>query len=90
MILFGVAIHGQRSAYVDSLPIIAGIAASGFFLMCIAGLGLWGTVKHHQVALFFYMVVLFCLFVIQFSVACACLAVDEQQELYYAEYVSSS
>ena len=49
IVLFGVATWGQTSAYVDSLPIIAGIGASGVFLLGIAGLGLYGTVKHHQV-----------------------------------------
>lgn len=37
--------------------------------------------------LFFYMIVLFLIFVIQFSVACACLAVDEEQEINYASQV---
>lgn len=39
--------------------------------------------RHHQVLLFFYMVILFVLFIIQFSIACACLAVSEstQQQL---------
>ena len=41
-----------------------------------------------QVMLFFYMIVLFLIFVIQFSVACACLAVDEEQEINYASQVS--
>merc|ERR1712228_903588 len=37
--------------------------------------------KQHQVALFFYMVVLFSIFVIQFSVACASLAATTEDEL---------
>lgn len=30
--------------------------------------------------LFFYMIVLFIIFIIQFSVACACLAINEEQQ----------
>ena len=42
-----------------------------------------------QVMLFFYMITLLLIFVIQFSVACACLGVDEDKELQLAEAVSS-
>ena len=38
--------------------------------------------------LFFYMMVLFSIFVIQFSVACACLAVGEKEEIQILEKVS--
>merc|ERR1712038_2213072 len=40
---------------------------------------------HHQVMLFFYMIILLLIFVIQFSVACACLGVDKDKELQLAE-----
>ena len=40
-----------------------------------------------QVMLFFYMIILLLIFVIQFSVACACLGVDEKKELQLAEAV---
>lgn len=77
-ILIGVATYGKAASLVTSLPIIGGIVACGVFLLIIALLGLVGTVKHSQVLLFFYMVVLFILFIIQFSIACACLAVDDE------------
>lgn len=47
--------------------------------------GLYATFKHHQVLLFFYMVILFVLFIIQFSIACACLAVGETTQRQLAE-----
>ncbi|CAH1112137.1 unnamed protein product [Psylliodes chrysocephalus] len=53
--------------------------------MLISMLGLMGAVKHHQVMLFFYMVILFLLFLIQFSVACACLGVNSEQQTQLAE-----
>jgi len=65
---------------VTSLPIIGGITACGIFLLMISVIGLIGTVRHHQVLLFFYMVVLFLIFLIQFSVSCAALAIDEPDE----------
>lgn len=43
-------------------------------------MGLIGTWKHHQVILFFYMILLFILFVIQFSTACSALTIDSQHQ----------
>jgi len=84
-ILIGVATYGKTSNEVKSLPIIGGIAACGVFLLAISIVGLIGAVRHHQVMLFFYMIILLLIFVIQFSVACACLGVDEKKELQLAE-----
>ena len=89
-LLIGVATYGKTSAVVDSLPIIGGIAACGAFLLMVSVVGLIGAVRHHQVMLFFYMIILFLIFILQFSIACACLAVDEQQELNYAYKVRTS
>jgi tetraspanin-13/31 len=80
-ILIGVATYAKAASVVTSLPIIGGIVACGVFLVMIAVMGLIGAIKHHQVLLFFYMVVLFILFIIQFSIACACLAVDDQTQI---------
>ncbi|XP_046439266.1 tetraspanin-31-like [Daphnia pulex] len=90
-ILIGVATYGKAANLVTSLPIIGGIVACGIFLLVIAIMGLIGAVKHHQVLLFFYMVVLFILFVIQFAIACACLAVnsDTQKTLAVAGWNSA-
>ncbi|XP_057373511.1 tetraspanin-31-like [Daphnia carinata] len=84
-ILIGVATYGKAANLVTSLPIIGGIVACGIFLLVIAIMGLIGAVKHHQVLLFFYMVVLFILFVIQFAIACACLAVNSETQKTLAE-----
>ncbi|XP_011497018.1 PREDICTED: tetraspanin-31-A isoform X4 [Ceratosolen solmsi marchali] len=79
-ILIGVAVYGRASALVTNLPIIGGILACGVILILISILGLIGAIKHHQVLLFFYMLILFLLFLIQFSIACACLAVNAKQQ----------
>ncbi|KAL0831291.1 hypothetical protein ABMA28_002134 [Loxostege sticticalis] len=85
-ILISVAVYGQASSLVvPNLPIVGGILACGVFLILISILGLAGAVKHHQVMLFFYMVILFLLFLVQFSVACACLAVNSDQQEALAE-----
>lgn len=47
--MIGVATFGKTSAKVDSLPIIGGIAACGFFLLVISIVGLVGAVRHSQV-----------------------------------------
>jgi len=80
LIMIGVAVHGKASGIVTSLPIVGGITACGIFLLFISVVGLIGALRHHQVMLFFYMVVLFLIFLIQFSVACAALAIDENDE----------
>ncbi|KAJ8967103.1 hypothetical protein NQ314_003115 [Rhamnusium bicolor] len=84
-ILIGVAVYGRAASIVTNLPIVGGILACGIILILISVLGLLGAVKHHQVMLFFYMVILFLLFLIQFSVACACLGVNREQQNQLAE-----
>ena len=72
---------GKVSGVVTSLPIIGGITASGVFLLFISVVGLIGAMKHHQVMLFFYMVVLFFIFIIQFSCSCAALSVSSNDQM---------
>jgi tetraspanin-13/31 len=79
-LLIGVATYAKTSSIVVTLPVVGGIVACGVFLLFVAILGLIATVKHHQVMLFFYMMILFVIFVIQFSVACACIGFTEKQE----------
>jgi len=79
-LMIGVAVHGKVSGIVASLPIIGGITACGIFLLIISVVGLIGAVRHHQVMLFSYMVVLFCIFIIQFSVSCAAVGINEEDE----------
>lgn len=67
------------------LPIIPSIIGCGVVLISLALMGLYGAAKHHQVFLFFYMIILFCLFIVQFAIACSCLAVSKQQQKVFAE-----
>ena len=86
-LLIGVAAAAKNADYIRSVSTVGGIVACGVFLLFIAIVGLYGTVKHHQILLFVYMVVLFSIFVIQFSVACACLAASTEDELNLTERV---
>ncbi|XP_043195308.1 tetraspanin-13-like isoform X2 [Amphibalanus amphitrite] len=79
-LLIGVATYGKTASIITSLGVVGGIVACGVLLLFIAVLGLVGAVKHHQVVLFFYMLVLFLLYVLQFSLACACLAITPSQQ----------
>ncbi|XP_025084522.1 tetraspanin-13-like isoform X2 [Pomacea canaliculata] len=84
-ILIGVAAYGRVAAMVTSLTLVGSLIACGVFLFIISLIGLIGAAKHHQVLLFFYMIILFLLFLLQFSLACACLAVNQDQKDALAE-----
>ncbi|XP_059619026.1 tetraspanin-13 [Phlebotomus argentipes] len=84
-LLIGVGVYGRAASIVTNLPIVGGILACGIILLLISVLGLVGTVKHNQVMLFFYMIILFLLFLVQFSIACSCLAVNSNQQKQLAE-----
>lgn len=81
-LLISSAVYGNR--FTD-LPIIPSIIGCGVVLISLALMGLYGAAKHHQVTLFFYMIILFCLFIVQFAIACSCLAVSKQQQTIFAE-----
>lgn len=80
LLLIIVAAWGKGFGIVSSIHIIGGVIAVGFFLLLIAIVGLIGAVNHHQVMLFFYMVILFIVFLFQFGVSCSCLAMNQGQQ----------
>ncbi|XP_030013368.1 tetraspanin-13a [Sphaeramia orbicularis] len=80
LLLIGVAGWGKWFGMVSSIRLVAGAIGVGVFLFLVAVMGLCGALKHHQVLLFFYMIILFVVFVMQFSVSCACLALNKQQQ----------
>lgn len=82
MLLILLGAYARLSAVVTNISICGGIIACGVFLALIASLGIFATSKHNQIALFFYIIILFLLFLVQFSIACACLAVNEKMEKY--------
>uniref|UniRef100_A0A8C8WQ88 Tetraspanin 13 n=1 Tax=Panthera leo TaxID=9689 RepID=A0A8C8WQ88_PANLE len=80
LLLIGIAAWGIGFGLISSLRVVGVVIAVGIFLFLIALVGLIGAVKHHQVLLFFYMIILLLVFVVQFSVSCACLALNEEQQ----------
>ncbi|XP_023152205.1 tetraspanin-31 [Amphiprion ocellaris] len=80
LLLIGVAAWGKGFGLVSSIHIIGGVIAVGVFLLLIAIVGLIGAIHHHQVMLFFYMVILFIVFLFQFGVSCSCLAMNRGQQ----------
>ncbi|XP_035512741.1 tetraspanin-31 [Morone saxatilis] len=81
LLLIGVAAWGKGFGLVSSIHIIGGVIAVGVFLLLIAIVGLVGAMHHHQVMLFFYMVILFIVFLFQFGVSCSCLAMNRGQQV---------
>uniref|UniRef100_A0A8C3SEM3 Tetraspanin 31 n=1 Tax=Chelydra serpentina TaxID=8475 RepID=A0A8C3SEM3_CHESE len=80
LLLIGVAAWGKSFGIVSSIHIIGGVIAVGFFLLLIAIVGLIGAINHHQVMLFFYMVILGLVFLFQLGVSCSCLALNTSRE----------
>ncbi|XP_026082438.1 tetraspanin-13-like isoform X2 [Carassius auratus] len=80
LLMVGVAAWGKWFGLVSSFRVMAAVIAVGSFLFVVAVMGLCGAVKHHQVLLFFYMLILLMVFIVQFSVSCACLAINKEQQ----------
>uniref|UniRef100_A0A3B3WS46 Tetraspanin 13a n=1 Tax=Poecilia mexicana TaxID=48701 RepID=A0A3B3WS46_9TELE len=80
LLLIGVAAWGKWFGLVSSISVVAAVIGVGVFLLLVAFVGLCGALKHQQVLLFFYMMILFVVFVLQFSISCACLALNTDQQ----------
>nr|XP_009679136.1 PREDICTED: tetraspanin-13 [Struthio camelus australis] len=80
LLLIGIAAWGIGFGLISSFRVVGVAIAVGIFLFLIALVGLIGAVKHHQVLLFFYMIILLLVFIVQFSVSCACLALNKEQQ----------
>ena len=76
LLLIGVAAWAKGLGLVSSIHIVGGVIAVGVFLLLIAVAGLLGAVNHHQVLLFFYMIILGLVFIFQFGISCSCLAIN--------------
>ncbi|KAK7944532.1 hypothetical protein WMY93_000260 [Mugilogobius chulae] len=80
VLLVGVASWGRIFSLVSSVRVVAAVLGVGCFLFLVAVMGLCGALKHNQILLFFYMIILFLVFVMQFSISCACLTLNKQQQ----------
>ncbi|KAI1285808.1 Tetraspanin-31 [Halotydeus destructor] len=80
-ILVITALYHKSSIVITSITLFNWILGCGIFLMVLSIVGISGAKSHNQVTLFFYMVILFILFLVQFSIACACLAIGDDQQM---------
>ncbi|XP_031949868.1 LOW QUALITY PROTEIN: tetraspanin-31 [Corvus moneduloides] len=80
VLLVGVAGWARGLGMGSSPPLLGGAFAVGVFLLLIAGLGLLGALRHHQVLLFFYVLILGLVFLCQLGVSCACLALGREAQ----------
>lgn len=80
LLMIGIAAWGKWFGLVSSFQVVGGVIGVGVFLFFVALVGLMGAMKHHQVLLFFYMIILFMVFIVQFAVSSACLAINREQQ----------
>lgn len=80
LLMIGIAAWGKWFDLVSSFQVVGGVIGVGVFLFFVALVGLIGAMKHHQVLLFFYMIILFMVFIVQISVSSACLAINKEQQ----------
>ncbi|XP_057293086.1 tetraspanin-31-like [Hydractinia symbiolongicarpus] len=83
LILIGITAAAKKEAVIVSIPALGGLIACGVFLLLIAILGLIGAIRHNQIILFFYMIIMSILFILllAFSVAALAITKDQQQDL---------
>lgn len=79
-ILIAVASHAKHANIAESLPVVGGIIACGVFLLFVAFLGLLATFKQSQALMFYFMIILGVIFILQFSISIACLGVTVEKE----------
>jgi len=80
LILIGIAAYGKKESILVSVPALGGVIACGVFLLLIAILGLIGAIRHNQIILFFYMIIMSLLFILLLAFSVAALAVTHGQQ----------
>lgn len=80
LILISIAAYGKKESILVSLPVLGGVIACGVFLLLVAIFGLIGAIKHNQVILFFYMIIMSLLFIVLLACSVAALAVTQGQQ----------
>ncbi|XP_019724331.1 tetraspanin-13b [Hippocampus comes] len=80
LLMIAMAAWGKWLGLVSSFQVVGGVTGVGVFLFFVALAGLLGAVKHHQVLLFFYMIILFMVFIVQLALSSACLAINKEQQ----------
>lgn len=80
LIMIAVPAFAYKMNYFTSYSLIGFLIAAGVFLFLFSFLGLCGALHHHQVMLFFYMVVLGLLCIVQFASSITLVAINTEQQ----------
>lgn len=80
LILIAVPAFAYSMNYFTSYSLIGSLIGAGVFLFLFSFLGLCGALHHHQVMLFFYMVVLGLLCIVQFASSITLVAINKEQQ----------
>jgi len=80
-ILIGVASYAKHANIAETLPVVGGIIACGVFLLFVAILGLLATFKQSQSLMFYFMIILGVIFILQFFISIACLGIKKEREI---------
>jgi len=79
IIIIAVAAVAKAGSYVSNLAILGAVIATGVFMLLIGGFGIFGAWKEIKSFLIIYMILLGILFIVQFSISVAALAVGNNQ-----------
>ena len=74
IILISVGTHCKNAAEFGSIPTVGGIIACGVLLFLISAFGCFAAYGKNQTYLFYFMIGIGILFIIQFSISIACVA----------------
>lgn len=74
------AIYTRLSSSIIDLHLFVGLIVLSVYLICVAIFGLIAVLKHHQVFLFFYVILLSILFLFQFILACTYLTIRGERK----------
>ncbi|POI29106.1 hypothetical protein CIB84_007143, partial [Bambusicola thoracicus] len=77
LLLIGIAAWGIGFGLISSFRVVGVAIAVGIFLFFIALVGLIECIFNYC---FQYMIILLLVFIVQFSVSCACLALNKEQQ----------
>ena len=74
------AIYTRLTSSIIDLHLFVGLIVLSIYLICVSIFGLIAVLKHHQVFLFFYVILLSILFLFQFILACTYLTIRGERK----------
>ncbi|CAF1203640.1 unnamed protein product [Adineta ricciae] len=74
------AIFTRVNSSIIDLHLLVGLIILSIYLLSLSVFGIYATLKHHQVLLFFYIILLTILFLFQFILACTYLAIRGEKK----------